>query len=210
MKRGYVSGRNRIAKQEKLFSMGVPNDGYCIREDGIPPKVRSADNADDFPQRKLAVGDLRPGDVLCVADLMDLGKMPDEVVKVVADICARGAAVEVYGDPAPIRYNSPEDAALTADLLERTRTQYRKRQGTKMAEARKASGKKTGPKGRFANDLKAHRKALYAIWADEAVSRAEAIEQMNKLLHDKRLKPISAATIQREFGNKTDAEKASQ
>lgn len=207
MKRGYVSGKNRTAKQEKVLSMGVENDGYSIREDGIPPKVRSEDWTDDFPQRKLAIEDLSEGDTLCIADLLDLGKTPDEVVKIIAQICERGANVEVYGDTGRISYSNVEDAALTAALLERTRTAYRKRQGAKMKAARDQSGKKTGPKSRFQNDLKPHRHILLAFWSDVSLSRTEAVEQMNKYLLSKELEIISTATVQREFGNKTDAEK---
>jgi len=208
MKRGYFSGRNRVKKRKILIAAGVVDDGYSIREDELPPNARPKNWEEDYPQRRLAVGDLRLGDELVIADLLDLGPAPAVALKWIGRICERGASLVIAGGlNEAIHYSSTEDAALTASLAERLETLFRQRQGAILQKGREKSSARTGPKSRFKNDLKPYRDKIYAIWATNGVSRAEAGEQINKLLAKFELRGVSVETIQREFGNKTDAEK---
>jgi len=210
MRRGYISGRNRLEKESKLIAGGVNNDGYSIREDELPPKVRPKDWVEDNPQRPLAVGDLRPGDELVVADIFDLGPAPIEIMKWVGRICERGASLVVLTDDAEetINFSTTEDAGVTADLAERLDQLFRKRQGKVLQEGREQSKTKTGTKARFETDLKEHREAVFAIWGTVGVSRAEATERINKYLAERELKPIQTPTLDKQLGSKTAAEAA--
>ena len=210
MRRGYVSGPDREEKKEKLIAAGVKDDGYSIREDEIPPKVRPKGWPGDNHQRPLAVGDLRPGDELLVADVFDLGPSPIEIMKWVGRICQRGAhlVVLVGEEEETIAYSSVEDATRTADLAERLDAMMRKRQGDILHAGRSKSKSKSGPKGRFETDLKPHRDAIYAIWGRSDLSRAEATVQVNKLLVELKLPKISTPTLDKQLGAKTDAETA--
>ena len=208
MKRGYIQGHKRKEKRILLIDKGkIVDDGYTIQEDGLPPKRRSKEWREDFPKRAAAIDNLRQGDALVVADIMDLGTQPGEVIAMVGEVSKRGASVIVAGEDRKYQLTM-DDAEQTIELWERSSEELRKQWGKKVRRTLKESGKPTGRKGYFAG-LKTNNKKLYAdvkeIWCDKALTGSMAVEAINDRLPGK--DTISRDRIQAEFGYKTAAEK---
>lgn len=208
MKLGYLSGRDVEKMKEKLISMDVKDSAKALFEDKVPPKVRPKDWETDYPSRHKLLAQLKPGDVVAVGEILELGPTPIEAMKWIGLICGVGATVEVPGDEAPITYASADDALLTAELADRIDKLFRKQKGEILAEGRKKkTAKATGPVNRFQTELKPHLEAMYEIWGTAGLKRVDATKRINELLKSHGLDPVGMVTLDKRLGSKAEAER---
>ncbi len=189
MLRGYIFSGNIEKKRETLLAMGVEDSDLNIRID--------MDKA-DREQRAQAVNDLRPGDTLVVANILDFGPDPIEAMTWIAKVAARGAKILLPGDDEPIEYSSTEDAVLTARIAELIDQTKRKRFGKQMTKARAESDATPGRRNRLDNELKYLINDIRSIW-ESRYSRMERTDKINALLNKNGHKDIGVRTLERYF-----------
>jgi len=195
MRRGYIRidrvGASPAEQQRALESAGINDFG----DEGpiyIDPlrKKRLKEGEDPLPERTLAIKSLRAGDELVVSNAARLGLNRADILKCLAEIGAKRAAVYVV-DEDRVFACSPEiaDAVAFAEIADKKLLAERMQKARK---GRKEFGSATGRKSKLPKDGPALAQ-IQALWTDPTVHADEVVKASG----------VSLATLHRKLGGRT-------